>query len=314
MWNSTPTPSTISPSDNKQNIKEVVDVRDCKCSEAEQLDQPQNNSKRKTLTFGGQLSCSSNTLRNESLDKEAVGNKRISEFADETIDSGFISGPQTSLSANLDADNKAAGMSRSKIKKLNKTDQEITSNKLEEYKETQPPAVNIDSGIIEEEYDESSSKGLPMHLVTHPYQIETTTISKQITPANAWEKYYQQNDDGDTALHLACISGYEDVVIALIRMAPHPCLFNIQNDDAQTPLHLATLTAQPKIIRMLLIAGAKLYILPASLVKNNVFALTTPISASEVNEFHRQYGHRANDKSYLKCAKLPSDLEIRNYD
>lgn len=58
-------------------------------------------------------------------------------------------------------------------------------------------------------------------------------------------------------LHLACISGYEDVVTALIRMAPHPCLLNIQNDEAQTPLHLATLTAQPKIIRMLLIAGAK---------------------------------------------------------
>lgn len=58
-------------------------------------------------------------------------------------------------------------------------------------------------------------------------------------------------------LHLACISGYVDVVAALIRMAPHPCLFNIQNDEAQTPLHLATLTAQPKIIRMLLIAGAE---------------------------------------------------------
>ena len=58
-------------------------------------------------------------------------------------------------------------------------------------------------------------------------------------------------------LHLACISGYVDVVAALIRMAPHPCLFNIQNDEAHTPLHLATLTAQPKIIRMLLIAGAE---------------------------------------------------------
>lgn len=58
-------------------------------------------------------------------------------------------------------------------------------------------------------------------------------------------------------LHLACISGYVDVVAALIRMAPHPCLLNIQNDVAQTPLHLAALTAQPAIIRMLLLAGAE---------------------------------------------------------
>jgi len=58
-------------------------------------------------------------------------------------------------------------------------------------------------------------------------------------------------------LHLACISGYVDVVAALIRMAPHPCLLNIQNDVAQTPLHLAALTAQPTIIRMLLLAGAE---------------------------------------------------------
>lgn len=58
-------------------------------------------------------------------------------------------------------------------------------------------------------------------------------------------------------LHLACISGFVDVVAALIRMAPHPCLLNIQNDVAQTPLHLAALTVQPTILRMLLLAGAE---------------------------------------------------------
>ncbi|KAM7354586.1 NF-kappa-B inhibitor cactus isoform 1-T2 [Cochliomyia hominivorax] len=156
-------------------------------------------------------------------------------------------------------------------------------------------------------------------------QQQTATIPQQITPANAWEKYYQQNDDGDTPLHLACISGYVDVVAALIRMAPHPCLLNIPNDEAQTPLHLATLTAQPKIIRMLLIAGAEptvrdrhgntaLHLACISGEEQCVRALTIPISASEVNEAHRLYGYRANDKSYLKCAQLPSDLEIRNYD
>uniref|UniRef100_A0A1A9V1H5 ANK_REP_REGION domain-containing protein n=1 Tax=Glossina austeni TaxID=7395 RepID=A0A1A9V1H5_GLOAU len=106
-------------------------------------------------------------------------------------------------------------------------------------------------------------------------------------------------------LHLACISGSVDVVAALICMAPHPCLLNIQNDDCQTPLHLAALTAQPKILRMLLIAGAE---------EQCVRALIIPISPSEINEARNQYGNRANDKTYLSCARLPSDLEIRNYD
>lgn len=148
-----------------------------------------------------------------------------------------------------------------------------------------------------------------------------------LTSSNAWEQFYQQNDDGDTPLHLACISGYVDVVAALIRMAPHPCLFNIQNDEAQTPLHLAVLTAQPKIMRMLLIAGAEptirdrhgntaLHLACIAGEEQCVRALTIPISASEINEAHRQYGHRSMDKSisYLSCARLPSDLEIRNYD
>ncbi|XP_075153793.1 NF-kappa-B inhibitor cactus [Haematobia irritans] len=152
-----------------------------------------------------------------------------------------------------------------------------------------------------------------------------SSVPSHITPSNAWEYYYQQNDDGDTPLHLACISGYVDVVAALIRMAPHPCLFNIQNDEAQTPLHLATLTAQPKIIRMLLIAGAEptvrdrhgntaLHLACMSGEEQCVRALTMSIGASEVNEAHRQYGHRSNDNSYVKYAHLPSDLEIRNYD
>ncbi|KAH8413394.1 hypothetical protein KR009_010537 [Drosophila setifemur] len=144
---------------------------------------------------------------------------------------------------------------------------------------------------------------------------------------NAWEQFYQQNDDGDTPLHLACISGSVDVVAALIRMAPHPCLLNIQNDVAQTPLHLAALTAQPNIMRMLLLAGAEptvrdrhgntaLHLSCIAGEKQCVRALTEKFGATEIHEAHRQYGHRSNDKavSSLSYARLPADLEIRNYD
>uniref|UniRef100_A0A1B0BKW8 Uncharacterized protein n=2 Tax=Glossina TaxID=7393 RepID=A0A1B0BKW8_9MUSC len=162
--------------------------------------------------------------------------------------------------------------------------------------------------------------------VTTGNSIITPTVPTiTMTPSSAWEQFYQQNDDGDTPLHLACISGSVDVVAALICMAPHPCLLNIQNDDCQTPLHLAALTAQPKILRMLLIAGAEptirnrngntaLHLACISGEEQCVRALIIPISPSEINEARNQYGNRANDKTYLSCARLPSDLEIRNYD
>lgn len=66
----------------------------------------------------------------------------------------------------------------------------------------------------------------------------------------------------------------------------------IRDRHGNTALHLACMSGEEQCVR----------------------ALTMSIGASEVNEAHRQYGHRANDKSYLKCAHLPSDLEIRNYD
>ncbi|XP_055849826.1 NF-kappa-B inhibitor cactus [Episyrphus balteatus] len=154
-----------------------------------------------------------------------------------------------------------------------------------------------------------------------------TTTNNSNSDMASWEIYYQQNNEGDTQLHLACITGYVDVVAALIRMAPHPCLFNIQNDEAQTSLHLAVIYGQPKILRMLLIAGAEptardrhgntpLHLACISGDTQCVKALTIPISASEINEAHRSYGHLSSDKttSYLDCARLPADLEIRNYD
>lgn len=40
-------------------------------------------------------------------------------------------------------------------------------------------------------------------------------------------------------------------------MAPEPIYLDIQNDDAQTPIHLAALTGQSEIVRRLLVAGAE---------------------------------------------------------
>lgn len=390
MWNPTTSSATASSSDNKQSIKEVVGVDDCKCSSIEQFEQQkQITNSKQTSTFGAQLTGSTQ-------EEEKGDNKKFLDLDEETIDSGIISGQISSTNIDFEEHQEGAvGVSSGDIKKLNISGSlsEQQHHKLQEQHQYIP---DFDSGCLTELEDEHSKQSQqqqldsstvfpPMllknnvdagmsewfcnlSLQNNPNNVNATTaaasnsrtnpsmsvagpglnnldapkqqqqqqprssqpkssstVPQQITAANAWEKFYQQNDDGDTPLHLACISGFVDVVAALIRMSPHPCLFNIPNDEAQTPLHLATLTAQPKIIRMLLIAGAEptardrhgntaLHLACISGEEQCVRALTIPISASEVNEAHRQYGHRANDKSYLKYALLPSDLEIRNYD
>ena len=74
----------------------------------------------------------------------------------------------------------------------------------------------------------------------------------------AWQEYYEQDEDGDVQLHLAIASGYVEVVHALIRMAPHPDYLSIQNNAMYAPLHIAVLQNQPKVARRLVVAGARL--------------------------------------------------------
>ncbi|XP_052125122.1 NF-kappa-B inhibitor cactus [Frankliniella occidentalis] len=91
--------------------------------------------------------------------------------------------------------------------------------------------------------------------------VECTTVSpsEKSTPSPApWEFYYQQNEEGDTQLHCAVIQGFIEAVYALIHVAPEPFALDIQNDDCQTALHLAVLTGQAGVARRLLVAGASL--------------------------------------------------------
>ncbi|XP_076672618.1 NF-kappa-B inhibitor cactus [Andrena cerasifolii] len=130
-----------------------------------------------------------------------------------------------------------------------------------------------------------------------------------------WQLYYTQDDDGDTQLHIAIVQGFLEAAFSLIRMAPHPCLFNILNDDGQSPLHLAVLTRQPRIVRRLILAGASpalrnfrgntaLHLTCATGDLASARALTDPLSPVERN--------------YLmpgkKIPALPQNLEQRNYD
>lgn len=132
-----------------------------------------------------------------------------------------------------------------------------------------------------------------------------------------WELYFQQDEDGDTQLHIAIIQGFIEVVYSLINIAPHPYFLDIQNDVYQTPLHLAVLTHQPKILRQLLVAGATVDMkdrhgntalhLACQLGNlESVKALTEPVNVVETESASQQY------TAYPP--QLPQNLEDRNYD
>lgn len=124
------------------------------------------------------------------------------------------------------------------------------------------------------------------------------TVSFQQT--SSWELYFQQDEDGDTQLHIAIIKEFIEVVYSLVRMVPHPSYLDIRNDECQTPLHLAVLTRQPRMVRRLLCAGASpeirdrhgntaLHLAVASGDISCVRALTEPITAAETNAAELRY-------------------------
>ncbi|KAK9890890.1 hypothetical protein WA026_012232 [Henosepilachna vigintioctopunctata] len=72
-----------------------------------------------------------------------------------------------------------------------------------------------------------------------------------------WKTYYEQDENGDTLLHLAIGNGQLQKAYSLICQSPHPRLLDTPNDEALTPLHLAVLTRQPFVARWLIVAGAR---------------------------------------------------------
>lgn len=130
-----------------------------------------------------------------------------------------------------------------------------------------------------------------------------------------WEKYFYQNDDGDTHLHLAVIHEATEIVFNLINVAQRPWL-DIQNDIGQTPLHLSVLTGQPKIVRRLVVAGARTGIRDiegntalhlACLHRRTDCAkeLLTPLNALE---------YQQSRPVAQPAIKIPQDLEQWNYN
>ncbi|KAA8591712.1 B-cell lymphoma 3 protein homolog [Etheostoma spectabile] len=110
-----------------------------------------------------------------------------------------------------------------------------------------------------------------------------------------------QDEDGDTALHIAVVQGELAIVCRLIQLLlwAHRGL-DVYNNLRQTPLHLAVITQQANMVEALLRDGAD----PAALDRNGQTAL----------HLCCEYDQRDCLSIVLSRSSSSICLEIRNYD
>ncbi|KAL1121952.1 hypothetical protein AAG570_003360 [Ranatra chinensis] len=174
-----------------------------------------------------------------------------------------------------------------------------------------PGLMRLDSGV-----DVGLSDQLSELAIEEPGTPDHPCKSTQ--PPPPWELYFQQDEEGDTQLHIAIIQGFIEVVYSLIRMVPHPRYLDICNDMRQTGCHLAVLTSQPRILRRLVCVGARtdcvdrngntpLHLATIAGDLACVRALTDPIADAEVIAAGLTYTPRQRPVR-------PSELDMYNYE
>ncbi|KAM6968098.1 uncharacterized protein bcl3 [Aplochiton taeniatus] len=113
-----------------------------------------------------------------------------------------------------------------------------------------------------------------------------------------------QDDDGDTALHIAVARGEEELVLRLIDLLVLAKKdLDIYNNLRQTPLHLAVITDQASLVGALLSAAAD----PAALDRNGQTAVHLCCEHDQRNCLSVVLSHPPSSSS-SPC------LEIRNYE
>ncbi|XP_070571360.1 NF-kappa-B inhibitor epsilon-like [Ptychodera flava] len=150
--------------------------------------------------------------------------------------------------------------------------------------------------------------------------IDETEVPETEAENKVSYEAFEQDDDGDTMLHLSIIHNRVDVAEAIIDQAPSSSYLDIHNDLLQKPLHLASILKQSAICRKLILAGATvdvcdrhgatpLHLACAGGDLETVQALTLPISIQELQ--HQQSLQAFKE---LRVHQLPQDLEMKNYE
>ncbi|KAJ3621812.1 hypothetical protein MTP99_002365 [Tenebrio molitor] len=168
-------------------------------------------------------------------DAKLTEDDKFGIYESSTTDSGFISGANLTVSGEIKSE-------------------EVIQESGDNY-------MRLDSGVdLSESFSGLKIKNPDLNDLSCT-KIKQSATSKppveETTKDDLWKEYFQQDEDGDTFLHLAIAQGFVEVVLALIRMAPHPKLLDTPNDSAQTPIHLAASIGQWRMVRWLIVAGAK---------------------------------------------------------
>lgn len=166
----------------------------------------------------------------------STNNKKVEENSYE--DSGFQSGFQESCEISSEvveaADNNVNDMSKAR------GNSQMADNNF------------TDSGIISSEFISESQV-----VVESPYVPAFLSGSYQRPPQHPTiDKYFEQDEDGYTKLHVAIMQNLEPAINALTQLVPDASYLNIRNYYGQTPLHLAVLEGQHETVKKLINAGA----------------------------------------------------------
>lgn len=223
-------------------------------------------------------------------DFESKNEKKVDENSYNT-DSGFHSGFQDSceiLSSEVEttSDNIATGME---------------GNSHMEDKGNFTDSGIISSGYISQSESISLIEKLPYVPDYFNRPIEHRNRNNPVI-----DKYFEQDEEGYTKLHISILHSIEPAIKALISLVSDSSFLNIRNCYGQTALHLSVLLDQPTTVKQLINAGADVNIrdyrcntaLHLACLNENMNCVQTIISA-----VHPQ-----------KEKKILANLEQWNYD
>ncbi|KAF6208588.1 hypothetical protein GE061_017046 [Apolygus lucorum] len=241
------------------------------------------------------------------------GSDKDSFYDSGRADSGFLSG---ALNSGLISGEIPPEESPRDAKSSSSRTSEQNMDRFQDKSKGKDDYMRLDSGV-----DLVSDQMSDLYIEEEPEE-PAVQVSLAVQGADkeepSWQLYFQQDDEGDTQLHIAIIHGFIEVVFNLVRMVPNSGYLNIRNDLRQTALHLAVLTSQPRILRRLIVAGAD----PGQADRNGntplhlatyagdaqcVRALTDKVVSHEVSAAQLRY-------TPTNPRKIPSLADMVNYE
>ncbi|KPJ13325.1 NF-kappa-B inhibitor cactus [Papilio machaon] len=147
-------------------------------------------------------------------------------------------------------------------------------------------------------------------------QVPRITVKPASLDYPPYQILFEQDDDGDTQLHIASVHGCEKSVGTLIRVCPEKSWLDVANDYGHTALHLAVMSGNAVVTRMLVIAGASLALrdfngdtpLHLAVAANNkdcIQALLAPVQ----DQPHQKLSTVLNQKNYNGLLQNNQDVK-----